>query len=111
MVSHENVINNEEVLYKVFKHHDDTVCASWLPLFHDMGLIFGALHPIYGGFPVILMNPTYFLQKPVRWLKAISKYKANSSGGPNFSYDLCVDNIKDEELEGIDLSSWKIAYN
>jgi acyl-CoA synthetase (AMP-forming)/AMP-acid ligase II/acyl carrier protein len=76
-----------------------------------MGLIGGVLQPLYGGFPVTLMSPADFLQKPVRWLQAISRYKATTSGGPNFAYDLCVEKIKPEQLSCLDLSSWEVAFN
>ena len=111
MVSHENLMNNMEVLYKSFGHSLDSKMVSWLPMFHDMGLIGGVLQPLYGGFEAVLMSPTYFLQKPIRWLDAISKYKATSSGAPNFAYDLCVQSIKEEELDNIDLSHWVVAAN
>jgi acyl-CoA synthetase (AMP-forming)/AMP-acid ligase II len=76
-----------------------------------MGLIGGILQPLYGAFPVALMPPVYFLQKPLRWLKAISRYRGTTSGGPNFAYQLCVDKVKQQDLEGLDLSSWDVAFN
>ncbi|MEO1464770.1 MAG: AMP-binding protein, partial [Cyanobacteria bacterium J06633_1] len=81
------------------------------PTYHDMGLIGGVLQPLYGNFPVTLMSPLDFLQKPIRWLQAISQYRATTSGGPNFAYDLCVNKTTPEQREGLDLSSWEIAYN
>jgi acyl-CoA synthetase (AMP-forming)/AMP-acid ligase II len=75
-----------------------------------MGLIGGVIQPLYGGFPVNLMSPVDFLQKPLRWLEEISKYKGTTSGGPNFAYDLCVRKVTPEQLESLDLSSWEVAF-
>ncbi len=111
MVTHGNIMSNMEFIYQSFSYSDETVFVSWLPTFHDMGLIGGVLSPLYGGFSTTLMSPVYFLQKPLRWLEIISKYKATVSGGPNFAYDLCTDTIKDEELQALDVSSWKVAFN
>ncbi|MDF1882138.1 amino acid adenylation domain-containing protein [Sulfurimonas sp. MAG313] len=111
MITHKNIMSNMESIYQSFSSSTNRVGVSWLPHFHDMGLIGGVLQPLYGGFEVTLMAPAYFLQKPIRWLEAISKYKGTTSGGPNFAFDLCVDTIKDEQLIGLDLSSWKLAFN
>ncbi|WP_240503673.1 MULTISPECIES: non-ribosomal peptide synthetase/type I polyketide synthase [Pseudoalteromonas] len=111
MVDHANIIDNEEMMKLAFGHNENTPIVSWLPHFHDMGLIFGIMHPIYIGAPAALMNPTYFLQKPVRWLKLLSETKALTSSAPNFAYDLCVDTVKDEELATLDLSHWRCALN
>ncbi len=83
----------------------------WLPSYHDMGLIGGILQPLYIGQPNVLMSPMAFLQKPFRWLKAISRYRATISGGPNFAYDLCVRKITPEQRATLDLSSWNLAFN
>ncbi|NQW48722.1 MAG: aminotransferase class I/II-fold pyridoxal phosphate-dependent enzyme, partial [Planctomycetes bacterium] len=83
----------------------------WLPSFHDMGLIGGILVPLYGGKFNVLMSPVAFLQKPLRWLQAISKYKATISGGPNFAYELCVRKTTPEQRATLDLSSWSLAFN
>ncbi|MEM6403398.1 MAG: fatty acyl-AMP ligase, partial [Cyanobacteria bacterium P01_D01_bin.116] len=111
MVTHENIIHNQQLIKTAFGHSKQSIGFGWLPLFHDMGLIGHVLQPIYVGFPSILISPVAFLQKPIRWLKAISKYRATTSGGPNFAYDLCVKKIKPEELAELDLSSWDLAYN
>ena len=71
----------------------------------------GILQPIYGGFPVTLISPASFLQRPLSWLQTISRYRATTSGGPNFAYDLCVRKISDEERDQLDLSSWTVAFN
>ncbi|MEO1378425.1 MAG: fatty acyl-AMP ligase, partial [Cyanobacteria bacterium J06635_10] len=111
MVTHGNIIHNQQMIQTAFGHSEKTIFVGWLPLFHDMGLIGNVIQPMYLGIPCILMPPVAFLQKPIRWLKAISKYRATTSGGPNFAYDLCVNKIKPEQLENLDLSSWDVAFN
>lgn len=111
MVSHGNLLHNSELIYQSFRHTQDGKVVSWLPQYHDMGLIGGILQPLYGGFPVILMSPVSFLQKPLRWLQAISRYQATSSGGPNFAYELCVQRISPEQRANLNLSSWDVAFN
>jgi acyl-CoA synthetase (AMP-forming)/AMP-acid ligase II len=87
------------------------VGVIWLPPYHDMGLIGGLLQPIYSGFPVHLMSPVTFLQRPIRWLEAISKHRGTISAAPNFAYELCVKRIRPEQLAALDLSSWQVAAN
>ena len=87
------------------------VFVSWLPLYHDMGLIGGWMGSLYYGFPLVLMSPLDFLARPARWLEAIHRHRGTLSGGPNFGYELCVRRIEPEQLEGLDLSSWRIAFN
>ncbi len=111
MVNHRNIIHNSQIIKQNFGHTEETIFVGWLPLFHDMGLIGNVLQPMYLGIPCILMPPIAFLQKPIRWLKAISRYRATTSGGPNFAYDLCVQRIKSEQLANLDLSSWEVAFN
>ena len=113
MLSHGNLLHNARLIAMGFGHTADShvVGVSWLPLFHDMGLIGHVLQPLYLGCPSILMSPVAFLQKPWRWLQAIDRYKATTSGGPNFAYDLCVDKITTQQLSGLDLSSWSVAFN
>jgi acyl-CoA synthetase (AMP-forming)/AMP-acid ligase II len=111
MVSHGNLLHNEEMLRLSFRHPENTALVTWLPLFHDMGLIGNMLHSMYLGVPNYVMSPVAFLQKPLRWLKAIEKYRATSSGGPNFAYDLCVSQITPEQRQDLDLSSWSSAFN
>jgi acyl-CoA synthetase (AMP-forming)/AMP-acid ligase II len=110
MISHGNLLHNLTLIHKSFEHTASSHGVIWLPPYHDMGLIGGVLQPIYGGFPVTLMPPVAFLQKPIRWLQAISRYKATTSGGPNFAYDLCVNKIQPEQLKSLDLSSWELAF-
>ncbi|MBP5973102.1 fatty acyl-AMP ligase [Brasilonema sp. CT11] len=111
MVSHGNLLHNQRMIEKAFGHTKETIFVGWLPLFHDMGLIGNVLQPLYLGISCILMSPVAFLQKPVRWLQTISRYKATTSGGPNFAYELCVRKITSEQRSSLDLSSWEVAFN
>ncbi len=112
VLTHENVIANCRMITYSFQiGPGQGQLVSWLPLYHDMGLIGGILNPIYVGGTVTLMSPVSFLTRPIRWLSAISKYGALISGGPNFAYALCVDRIAPEECEGLDLSAWSLAFN
>jgi len=111
MVSHGNLMHNQEIIKTACQHNDQSTFVSWLPMFHDMGLIGNVLQPLYLGSLGVLMWPTSFLQRPFCWLKAISKYKAHTSGGPNFAFDLCVRKIRPEQREELDLNSWRVAFN
>ena len=111
MVSHSNLMHNLNSIREKFGHTKDSVAVIWLPPYHDMGLIGGILQPLYVGFPVILMSPFHMIQKPIRWLKAVTEYKATTSGGPDFSFDLCVRKIKEEDCKNLDLSSWNVAFS
>ncbi|WP_036485290.1 fatty acyl-AMP ligase [Myxosarcina sp. GI1] len=110
-IAYGNLLHNLEAIYRSFRHSAESRGVIWLPPYHDMGLIGGILQPLYGDFPVTLMSPLMFLQNPMRWLEAISRYRATTSGGPNFAYDLCVRKFKPEQATGLDLSSWQIAFN
>jgi amino acid adenylation domain-containing protein len=111
MVSHANILHNERMIQSAFRQTEQSVILSWLPLYHDMGLIGGVLQPLYVGAHCILMSPVSFLQKPLRWLQAISRYRATTSGGPNFAYDMCVQKIDPARRSELDLSSWSVAFN
>ncbi|MDZ8261463.1 non-ribosomal peptide synthetase [Nostoc sp. ChiQUE01b] len=111
MLSHGNLLHNAAVTYQMMEHSPSSKFVSWLPVYHDMGLIGGILQPLYGAFPCILMSPASFLQRPYRWLQAISRYKGTTSGGPNFAYEQCVQRITQEQKETLDLSSWNVAFN
>lgn len=111
ILSHGNLLHNEQMIYKAYHAHQDVKVVCWLPQYHDMGLIGNILGAQYAGATCILMSPMSFLKKPFTWLKAISHYKASISGGPNFAYDLCVSRIKPEQIEQLDLSHWECAYN
>ncbi len=110
MVTHSNLLYNSQLICDSFQHSHSSVGVIWLPHYHDMGLIGGLLQPLYSGFPVIVMPPECFLQKPVRWLQAITKYKATTSGGPNFAYELCMRKISSEQRESLNLKSWDVAF-
>lgn len=110
-ISHRNLLANQAMIKHDFQHSSSSVMVGWLPLFHDMGLIGNVLQPMYVGYPVYLMSPLAFLQKPVRWLQAISQYRATTSGAPDFAYKYCAEKINDNQLSGIDLSSWRVAFN
>ena len=111
MLTHGNLLHNFAIIQQGFEVTPNSVGVIWLPPYHDMGLIGGILEPLYVGMQVVLMSPIAFLQKPVRWLQAISRYQATNSGGPNFAYDLCVEKITPRERETLDLSSWEVAFN
>lgn len=111
MLSHGNLLHNAAVTYQIMEHSPESQFVSWLPIYHDMGLIGGILQPLYGGFGCVLMSPTSFLQRPYRWLQAISRYRGTTSGGPNFAYELCIQRITPEQRSTLDLSSWSVAFN
>lgn len=111
MVSHGNLLYNHQMLQAAFQHPDDSIYVTWLPLFHDMGLIGHALQAVYLGVPCILMTPLAFLQRPIRWLEAISRYRAHTSGGPNFAFELCISHTTPEQRQHLDLSCWQSAFN
>jgi amino acid adenylation domain-containing protein len=111
MVSHRNLLHNERMIGAAFGMDEESVVVGWLPLYHDMGLIGNVLQPLHAGGRCVLMSPVAFLQRPMRWLEAISRYRGTVSGGPNFAYELCVRKASPEALAGLDLSSWRVAYN
>jgi acyl-CoA synthetase (AMP-forming)/AMP-acid ligase II len=110
-VSHGNLLHNQAMLQHAFKTTEHSTIVSWLPIFHDMGLIGQLLHAFYTGATCVFMSPMSFLQQPARWLNAMSKYKGDISGGPNFSYSLCEKKIPEDLLQELDLSSWRVAIN
>ncbi len=110
MVSHGNLIHNLERIRTLFGHSSASRGVSWLPPYHDMGLVGSILQPIYVGAPMALMPPVAFLQKPLRWLQAISRFGATTSGAPNFAYDLCVQKTTPEQRESLDLRGWEVAF-
>ena len=111
MVTHGNLIQNQEMIRRLFGQTSDSIILGWLPLYHDMGLIGNVLQPLYVNAECYLMTPAEFIQNPFVWLKAISTYRATTSGGPNFAYELCLKRIKENELSDLDLSCWKVAFN
>ena len=111
MLRHANLLANLEQIRLSFAQTAAERTVIWLPPYHDMGLIGGILTPLYTGNPAILLSPVSFLQRPLRWLQAISRYRGTTSGGPNFAYDLCVEKIAAKDREELDLSSWTLAFN
>ncbi|WP_432121834.1 amino acid adenylation domain-containing protein [Streptomyces sp. S1] len=111
MVTHGNLLANSREIQRTFGSGPHSHAVSWLPPYHDMGLIGGILQPLYAGFGATLMSPFSFVTSPRMWLDLISREGARVSGGPNFAYDLCVDRLSDEDLEGLDLSHWEVAFN
>src|ERR1051326_5613448 len=111
IVTHGNVLAN---LHSIASHGgfgETAVSVNWLPHFHDMGLIYGILQPLYSCFPAILLSPAAFIHRPLRWLDAISQYRGTHCGGPNFAYDLCVERIDAAERSALDLTSWQVAFS
>lgn len=111
MISHQNILHNLSWMHQYLQVSSDSRAVIWLPPYHDMGLIAGIIEPLYSGFPVTLMSPLHFLQHPIRWLKAISDRRATFSGGPSFAYELCVKKISLDQVNDLDLSSWRVAFN
>lgn len=110
MVTHLGLLHNQKLLKLAFNHTKALIGVGWLPLFHDMGLIGNALQVLYLGTSCTLMSPLAFVQKPVRWLEAIARYGATTSGGPNFAYDLLCRYVTEEQVQRLDLSRWQVAF-
>ena len=111
MVSHGNLLHNLALIEYSFRQTPESRTVIWLPPYHDMGLIGGILQPLFTGNPVTLMPHLLFLQRPLRWLQAISRYQATTSGGPNFAYELCLKKVSPEQRDQLDLSHWNLAFN
>jgi amino acid adenylation domain-containing protein len=111
MVSHGNLVHNQRLLQASLQNTAESVIVTWLPLYHDMGLIGNVLQSLFLGATCVLMSPMSFLQRPALWLQAITRYRGTTSGGPNFAYDLCTRRITTAEKEALDLSSWNAAFN
>lgn len=111
MVRHDSLWHNQEVIRGACGHGPETVFVSWLPLYHDLGLIGNVLQNLYVGSRCALMAPVSFLQRPAAWLEAVSRFGATTSGGPNFAYELCLRRIGEEDRAKLDLSSWTVAFN
>jgi acyl-CoA synthetase (AMP-forming)/AMP-acid ligase II len=111
MVTHGNLMANLAAIQRSFGHTEKLRMLGWLPLFHDMGLVGNTLQPLYVGGSLVFMSPVHFLQNPLRWLRAMSKHRATTSGGPNFAYDYCVERSTPGQRAGLDLSAWEIAFN
>jgi 1-acyl-sn-glycerol-3-phosphate acyltransferase len=111
ILTHANLLANIRAMGRAVSANSSDVFVSWLPLYHDMGLIGAWLGSLYFSSPLILMSPLAFIARPIRWLRAIHRFGGTLSAAPNFAYELCLRRITDEELEGIDLRSWRIAFN
>lgn len=111
MISHGNVLDNLGLIYQTCQYGANDIGVCWLPLYHDMGLVGAVIQPVYAGGPAIMMSPVDFILKPLRWLKAISHYRATTSGGPNFAYELCIRKTTPAQRADLDLSCWAIAAN
>lgn len=111
VLSHANLLANIRAMGRAAKVSSADVFVSWLPLYHDMGLIGAWLGSLYYACPLVIMSPLTFLARPLRWLTAISRYRGTLSAAPNFAYELCRRRISDEELAGLDLASWRCAFN
>jgi len=111
MLTHANLLANVRAIGEALGIRSDDVGVSWLPLYHDMGLIGAWLMPLYFGLPVVVMSPLAFLSRPARWLRAFHRYRGTLGAAPNFAYELAAAKISDEETRGLDLSSWRAALN
>lgn len=111
MVTHGNLMHNERLLQRAVSLTEDSVLISWLPLFHDMGLIGAVLQALYTGCPCVLMTPAAFVQRPVRWLQAFTRYGGTFALAPDFAYSLCVRQIGEADRAGLDLSTWTAGIN
>ncbi|MGO9034254.1 AMP-binding protein [Mycobacterium sp.] len=110
-LTHRNLLANIRVMGRAAAASGSDTFVSWLPLYHDMGLIGAWLGCMYFGVPLVVMSPQAFLIRPSRWLWAIHANRATMSAGPNFAYELCLAKVRDDEIQGLDLSSWRLAYN
>lgn len=111
VLPHRAIWHNQGVIRTCFDHAEGVVLVGWLPNFHDMGLIGNLLQPLYAGGLSVMMAPSAFLQRPMRWLRAVSDWRAHTSGAPNFAYELCVRAATEETCAGLDLSAWRVAFN
>ncbi|WP_235884019.1 AMP-binding protein [Saccharopolyspora elongata] len=111
VLTHANLLSNIRAMAQVAHVSTADVFISWLPLYHDMGLIGAWLSSLYFGLPLVVMPPSTFLARPARWLQAIHTHRGTLSAGPNFAYELCLRKIGAPEIEGLDLSSWRVAFN
>jgi len=111
MLTHANLLANVRAIGEALGLRSDDVGVSWLPLYHDMGLIGAWLMPLYFGLPVVVLSPLAFLSRPARWLRAFHRYRGTIGAAPNFAYELAAAKISDDEIQGLDLSAWRAALN
>ncbi|TQV81090.1 AMP-binding protein [Aliikangiella coralliicola] len=110
MITHANLMANEKIICRVFLTGRDSVCVSWLPFHHDMGLVGCLLQTVYASMHCVFMDPYHFVREPLNWLKAISYYRGTVNGGPNFAFELLARRLKRSKEHRIDLSSWRTAF-
>ena len=111
VIEHGNLIHNIRLLQKRCETDRESVFGSWLPFFHDMGLIGIVLQSLYLGARAVILSPQNFIRRPALWLRMISEYGVEVAGGPNFAYEHCLRQVRDDQLEGVDLSRWRVAFN
>ena len=111
MVTHGNLLENLEMIRVAFGNTRQSTYVAWVPFYHDMGLVLNVLESFYLGALYVVLSPTRFVQRPLTWLRAMSRYRAEVSSAPNFAFDLCVSRFRAEQMEGVDLSCWKVAFN
>ena len=111
ILEHKHVLANAAQIGRAWRCNAESVAVTWLPHFHDNGLVKGVIQPLFDTFHSVLMSPVTLVERPFRWLEAITRYRATHSGGPNFAYALCAERISMREREELDLRSWKFAYN
>src|SRR5262249_3800756 len=109
MLTHSNLEANSVRIAESFSYGPNLRAVSWLPPYHDMGLIGGILQPIWSGGSVLLIEPGVFLRRPMRWLRAMSDFRATTTAGPNFAYEACASRATEADLETLDLSPWETA--
>jgi len=111
VLSHANLMANVRAMGAAVSANPEDVFVSWLPLYHDLGLIGANFASLVLGFPTVLMSPLAFLSRPASWMRAIHRHRGTMSGGPNFAFELCLRRIADEDMDGLDLSTWRFAFN
>jgi acyl-CoA synthetase (AMP-forming)/AMP-acid ligase II len=111
LLTHQNVLENLASIADSGGFDRDSVSVCWLPHFHDLGLVYGIFQALYSGLETILFSPLAFVQRPIRWLKAISRYRGTHCGAPNFGYEHCIRRISASECSDIDLTSWRVAFS
>jgi acyl-CoA synthetase (AMP-forming)/AMP-acid ligase II len=105
MISHENIMHHSACISQAWGYTQESIAATWMPYFHDYGLVDGLIQPLYQGIPCYVLSPLTFIKRPIRWLQAISRYKVTHSQGPNFAYDYCVRRSTLQQRSDLDLST------
>ena len=111
MVSHANIIANLEMIRLCMSNPARATTVSWVPLYHDMGLMMGVMQPLYLGGLSVLLAPAAFMRRPLNWLQEIHANRAALTSSPNFAFDLCVSRLQPGMMRGVDLSCWQLALN